>query len=76
VLINILISINTASTRPTERTEDIDKAEDKASAHIKKIVIRIHTVEDIHTEENTREAKEIKDSNKRNAMFVTNKAAG
>jgi hypothetical protein len=53
----------------------VDKAKDKASAHIKKIVIKIHTIEDIHTKENTREAKEIKDSNKRNATFVTNKAA-
>jgi hypothetical protein len=52
----------------------MDKAEDKALAYIKEIVIRIHTVEDIYTEENTKEAKKIEDSNKRNATFVTNKA--
>jgi hypothetical protein len=65
-----------ASTRPTERTEDVDKAEDEASAHTEEIVIGIHTAEDMHTEENTREAKEIEDSDKRSAMFMTNKAAG
>jgi hypothetical protein len=54
----------------------VDEAEDKALAYIKKIVMGIHTVEDIHTEEDTREAKEIEDSDKRNATFVTNKAAG
>jgi hypothetical protein len=69
------ISTSTASTRPTKHTKDVDKAEDKALAHIKEIVIGIHTVEDIHTEEDTKEAKEIKDSNKRNTTSVTNKAA-
>jgi hypothetical protein len=54
----------------------VDKAEDKASAHIKEIVIRIHTIENMYTKEDTKKAKEIKDSNKRNAMSVTNKAAG
>jgi hypothetical protein len=54
----------------------VDKAEDEASAHIKEIVIGIYTVKDIHTKEDTREAKEIEDPDKRNAMFVTNKAAG
>jgi hypothetical protein len=53
----------------------MDKAKNKASAHIKEIVIRIHTVKNIYTEENTKEAKEIEDSNKRNATFMTNKAA-
>jgi hypothetical protein len=72
----MLISTSTASTGPTEHTEDIDKAEDKALAHIEEIVIRIYTMEDMYTEEDTREAKEIKDSDKRNAMFMTNKAAG
>jgi hypothetical protein len=71
----MLISTNTASTEPIERTKDIDKAEDKALAHIKRIVIGIHTVEDMYTEEDTRKAKEIKDSDKRSAMSVTNQAA-
>jgi hypothetical protein len=53
----------------------VDKAEDKALAHIKGIVMRIHTMEDIYTEKNTRKAKKIKDSNKRSAIFVTNQAA-
>jgi hypothetical protein len=70
VLINILISTNIASTRPTKHTKDIDKAEDKALAHTEKTVQETHI-----TEENTREAKEIKDSDKRSAMFVTNQAA-
>jgi hypothetical protein len=73
---NMPISMNTASTRPIERTEDVDKAEDEALAHIEEIVMGIHTVEDMYTEEDTREAKEIEDSNKRSAMFVTNQAAG
>jgi hypothetical protein len=64
-----------ASTRPTEHTEDVDKAEDEALAHIKKIVIGIHTAKDMYTKENTREVKKIKDSDKRSATFVTNKAA-
>jgi hypothetical protein len=68
----MLISINTASTKPIKHTEDIDKAEDKALAYIEGIVIRIHIVKDIYTKENTREAKKIKDSDKKSAMFVTN----
>jgi hypothetical protein len=71
----MLISINTASTKPTERIKDIDKTKDKALAHIKKIVIRIYTVKNIHIKKDTGEAKEIKDSDKKNAMFITNKAA-
>jgi hypothetical protein len=62
-----------ASTRPTERIKDVDKAEDKALAYTKEIVIRIYTTEDIYTKENTREAKKIEDSDKRSAMFMTNK---
>jgi hypothetical protein len=73
---NMLISTSTASTKPTEYTKDVDKAKDKALAYIKEIVIRIYTVKDMYTKEDTREAKEIKDSNKRNATSVTNKAAG
>jgi hypothetical protein len=71
---NMPISTNTASTGPIERTEDVDKAEDKALAYIKRIMIRIHTIENIYTKENTREAKKIKDSDKKSAMFVTNQA--
>jgi hypothetical protein len=59
-----------ASTGPTEHTKDIDKAEDKASTHTKETVQGTHT-----TEKDTREAKEIKDSDKRSAMSVTNQAA-
>jgi hypothetical protein len=73
---NMLISTNTASTRPIKRTEDVDEAEDKALAHIEGIVIRIHTVKDIYTKKNTKEAKKIKDSDKRSAMSVINQAAG
>jgi hypothetical protein len=72
----MLISISTVSTKPTKRTKDVNKAEDKALTYIKKIVIRIYTVENIHIEENTKKTKEIKDSDKRSATFVTNKAAG
>jgi hypothetical protein len=72
----MLISTNTASTRPTKRTKDKDKAKDKALAYIEKIVIGIYTVEDMYTEEDTREAKEIKNSDKRSVTFMTNKAAG
>jgi hypothetical protein len=71
----MLISTNIASTRPTERIKNIDKAEDKALAHTKKIVIGIYTTEDIYTKENTKKAKKIKDSDKRSVTFMTNKAA-
>jgi hypothetical protein len=54
----------------------VNKAEDKALAYIEGIVIRIHTVEDMYTKENTREAKEIENSDKRSVMSVTNQAAG
>jgi hypothetical protein len=67
---NILMSTNMASTRPTERTEDVGESEDKALAHIEEIVQGIHT-----TEKDTREAKEIEHSDRRSAMFVTNQAA-
>jgi hypothetical protein len=71
----MLISTNTASTKPTERTKNVNKAKNKALAYIKGIVIKIHTVKDIYTKKNTRKAKEIKDSNKKSTMFITNKAA-
>jgi hypothetical protein len=69
---NMLMSTNTASTGPIKRTEDVDEAEDKALVYIEGIVIGIYTVEDMYTEEDTREAKEIEDSDKRSAMSVTN----
>jgi hypothetical protein len=53
----------------------VDKAEDKALAYIKKIIIRIHLIKDIYTEENTREAKKIKDFNKKSIISVINKTA-
>jgi response regulator RpfG family c-di-GMP phosphodiesterase len=60
----MLISTNIASIGLIERTEDADKAEDKA--HIENIVQGIHT-----TEEDTREIiKKIKHSNKRSATSV------
>ena len=45
----------------SKHIENIDKAEDKALAYIEEII-----------EEDTREVKEIKDSNRRSAMFVIN----
>jgi hypothetical protein len=69
---NMPMSTNTASTGPIERTEDVDEAEDKALAHIEEIMIGIHTVEDMYTKEDTREATKIKDSDKRSAMSVIN----
>jgi hypothetical protein len=53
----------------------VDKAENKALVYIKGIVIRIYTIEDMYTKEDIREAKKIKNSDKKSAMFVTNKAA-
>jgi NADPH-dependent ferric siderophore reductase len=63
----MLISTNIASTKPTKHTEDVNKAEDKALAHTKETVQRTYTIK-----KNTREAKEIKDSNKKSAMSVIN----
>jgi hypothetical protein len=71
MLINILISTNIASTRPTKRTKDVDESEDEALAHTKEIVQGIHTIE-----KDTREAKKIEYSDRRSAIFVTNQAAG
>jgi cytoskeletal protein RodZ len=59
-----------ASTRPTEHTEDVDKAEDKALAYTEETVQGTHI-----TEEDTRKAKEIEYSNRRSATSVTNQAA-
>jgi hypothetical protein len=50
----------------------VDKVKNEALAHIKRIIIRIYTVKDIYTKEDTKEAKKIEDSNKRSAIFVTN----
>jgi hypothetical protein len=63
----MLISTNIASIRLTERTEDIDKLEDKALAYTKEIVQGIYTIE-----KDTKKAKKIKDSDKRSAMSMTN----
>jgi hypothetical protein len=68
----MLISTNTANTKPTKRIKDIDKAEDKALAHIKKIVIKIYTVKNIYTEKDTKKAKEIKYFNRRSVKFIIN----
>jgi hypothetical protein len=64
------MSTKSASTRPTGRTEDVNKSKDKALVYIEEIMQGIHTVE-----ENTREAKEIKYSDRRSVTFVTNQAA-
>jgi hypothetical protein len=71
----MLMSMNIASTGPTEHTKDVDEAEDEALAYIEGIVMGIHTVKDMYTEEDTRKAKQIEDSDKRSAMFMTNQAA-
>jgi hypothetical protein len=56
-----------ASTRPSKHIKDVDKAEDKALIYIEKTVQGTYTIE-----KDTKEAKEIKDSDKRSAMSVTN----
>jgi hypothetical protein len=67
---NILISTNIASIRLIKRTEDADRAENKA--HTEDIVQGIHT-----TKKNTKETiKKIKYFNRRSAMFVISQAAG
>jgi hypothetical protein len=63
----MLISTNIASIRPTEHTEDVDKAKDKVLAYTEETVQGTYTAE-----ENTREAKEIKHSNRKSVMFMTN----
>jgi len=62
----VLISISIINIRLIKYIEDVDKAEDKALAYIEEIIEGIHIIE-----EDTREVKEIKDSN-RSAMFVIN----
>jgi hypothetical protein len=68
----MLINTNIASTKPTKRTKDVNKAEDKALAYIKKIVIGMYTIKNIYTKENTRKAKKIKNSNRKSVIFVIN----
>jgi response regulator RpfG family c-di-GMP phosphodiesterase len=64
MLINMLISTNIASIRLIKRTEDANKAEDKA--HTENIVQGIYTAK-----ENTREViKKIKHSDKRSVTSV------
>ena len=62
----MLISISIINIRLIKYIEDIDKIEDKALVYIEEIIEGIHIIE-----EDTREVKEIKDSN-RSAMFVIN----
>ena len=63
----MLISISIINIRLIKYIEDIDKVEDKALVYIEEIIEGIHT-----TEGDTREVKEIKDSNRRSAMFIIN----
>ena len=62
----MLISISIINIRLIKHIEDVDKAEDKALVYIEEIIEGIHIIE-----EDTREVKEIKDSN-RSAMFIIN----
>ena len=62
----MLISISIINIRLIKHIEDVDKAEDKALVHIEEIIEGIYI-----TEEDTREVKKIKDSN-RSAIFVIN----
>jgi hypothetical protein len=59
--------MNIASTRPTERTKDVNELKDKALTYTKEIVQRIHI-----TEKDTKEAKKIKYFNRKSVMFITN----
>ena len=63
----MLISISIINIRLIKYIEDIDKVEDKALVYIKEIIEGIYIIE-----KNTREVKEIKDSNRRSAMFIIN----
>ena len=62
----MLISISIINIRLIKHIEDIDKVEDKALVYIEEIIEGIHIIE-----EDTREVKEIKDSN-RSATFIIN----
>jgi len=63
----VLISISIINIRLIKYIEDVDKIEDKALVYIEEIIEGIYTIE-----EDTREVKEIKDSNRRSAIFVIN----
>ena len=63
----MLISISIINIRLIKYIEDVDKVEDKALVYIEEIIEGIYIIE-----EDTREVKEIKDSNRRSAMFVIN----
>jgi len=63
----VLISISIINIRLIKYIENIDKVEDKALVYIEEIIEGIYIIE-----EDTREVKEIKDSNRRSAMFVIN----
>jgi len=63
----VLISISIINIRLIKYIEDVDKVEDKALVYIEKIIEGIYIIE-----EDTREVKEIKDSNRRSAMFIIN----
>ena len=63
----VLISMSIINIRLIKHIEDMDKVEDEALVYIEEIIEEIHTIE-----EDTREVKEIKDSNRRSAMFVIN----
>ena len=61
------MSISIINIRLIKHIEDMDKVEDKALVYIEEIIEGIHI-----TEEDTREVKEIKDSNRRSAIFAIN----
>ena len=63
----VLISISIINIRLIKYIEDIDKVEDKALVYIEEIIEGIYIIE-----EDTKEVKEIKDSNRRSAMFIIN----
>ena len=63
----MLISISIINIRLIKYIEDVEKVEDKALAYIEEIIEGIYIIE-----KDTREVKEIKDSNRRSTMFVIN----
>ena len=63
----MLISISIINIRLIKYIEDVDKAEDKALVYIEEIIEGIYIIE-----EDTKEVKEIKDSNRRSAIFIIN----
>ena len=63
----MLISISIINIRLIKYIEDVDKVEDKALVYIEEIIEGIYIIE-----EDTQEVKEIKDSNRRSAMFIIN----